>query len=153
TGLDPTSRAAVWAEVRCLNKELGMTIFLTTQYLEEADALADRLGIIAHGKLVAEGTPTALKRSIGSDVIVAKVAAGTAASVVGVVSGLAEVDRVETSGDEVVLSVAHGAAAISPVAVALAEAGVQVEGLTLRTPTLDDVFLHITGGRMQDDAA
>ena len=153
TGLDPTSRAAVWAEVRYLNEQLGMTIFLTTQYLEEADALADRLGIIAHGKLVAEGTPAALKRSIGSDVIVAKVAAGTAASVAGVVSGLAEVDRVETSGDEVVLSVAHGAAAISPVAVALAEAGIRVEGLTLRTPTLDDVFLHITGGRMQEDAA
>ena len=153
TGLDPTSRAAVWAEVRYLNQELGMTIFLTTQYLEEADALADRLGIIAHGKLVAEGTPTALKRSVGSDVIVAKVAAGTAAAVAGIVSGLAEVDRVETSGDEVVLSVAHGAAAISPVAVALAEAGVRVEGLTLRTPTLDDVFLHITGGRMQEDAA
>ena len=153
TGLDPTSRAAVWAEVRYLNEHLGITIFLTTQYLEEADALADRLGIIAHGTLVAEGTPSALKRSIGSDVIVAKVAAGTAASVAGVVSGLAEVERVEISGDEVVLSVAHGAAAISPVAVALAEAGVRVEGLTLRTPTLDDVFLHITGGRMQDDAA
>lgn len=153
TGLDPTSRAAVWAEVRYLNEQLGMTIFLTTQYLEEADALADRLGIIAHGKLVAEGTPAELKRSVGSDVIIAKVAAGTAGSVADVVSGLAEVDRVEASGDEVVLSVAHGAAAISPVAVALAEAGVQVEGLTLRTPTLDDVFLHITGGRMQDDAA
>jgi ABC-2 type transport system ATP-binding protein len=153
TGLDPTSRAAVWAEVRYLNEQLGMTIFLTTQYLEEADALANRVGIIAHGKLVAEGTPTELKRSIGSDVIVARVAAGSAARVAEVVAGLAEVERVETSGDEVVMSVARGPAAISPVAVALAEAGVVVEGLTLRTPTLDDVFLHITGGRMQEDAA
>ena len=153
TGLDPTSRAAVWAEVRYLNQELGMTIFLTTQYLEEADALANRVGIIAHGKLVAEGTPTELKRSIGSDVIIARVAAGTAAAVAEVVERLDEVERVETSGDEVVMSVAHGAAAISPVAVALAEAGAVVEGLTLRTPTLDDVFLRITGGRMQEDAA
>ncbi len=153
TGLDPTSRAAVWAEVRYLNEELGMTIFLTTQYLEEADALADRLGIIARGKLVAEGTPTELKRSIGSDVIVARVAPASAAQVAAVLSGLAEVERVETNGDEVMLSVANGATAISPVAVALAEAGVRVEGLTLRTPTLDDVFLHITGGRMQEDAA
>ena len=153
TGLDPTSRAAVWAEVRYLNEELGMTIFLTTQYLEEADALADRLGIIARGKLVAEGTPTELKRSIGSDVIVARVAPAIAAQVATVLSGLAEVERVETNGDEVMLSVANGATAISPVAVALAEAGVRVEGLTLRTPTLDDVFLHITGGRMQEDAA
>ncbi|MGB8857995.1 MAG: ATP-binding cassette domain-containing protein [Ilumatobacteraceae bacterium] len=152
TGLDPTSRAAVWAEVRYLNEQLGMTIFLTTQYLEEADALANRVGIIAHGKLVAEGTPAELKRSIGSDVIVARVAAGTARQVAEVVQRLDAVDRVESSGDEVVMSVAHGAAAISPVAVALAEAGVAVEGLTLRTPTLDDVFLHLTGGRMQEDA-
>ncbi len=153
TGLDPTSRAAVWAEVRYLNEQLGMTIFLTTQYLEEADALAHRVGIIAHGKLVTEGTPTELKRSLGSDVIVARVTAGTAATVATVVGRLTEVDRVETAGDEVVMSVANGAAAISPVAVALADAGVVVEGLTLRTPTLDDVFLHITGGRMQEDAA
>jgi len=152
TGLDPTSRAAVWAEVRYLNQQLGMTIFLTTQYLEEADALAHRVGIIAHGRLVGEGTPTELKRSIGSDVIVAKVAAAHAERVAAVAGALAEVDRVETSGDEVVMSVAHGAAAISPVAVALAEAAVPVEGLTLRTPTLDDVFLHLTGGRLQEDA-
>ncbi len=153
TGLDPTSRAAVWAEVRYLNEQLGMTIFLTTQYLEEADALAHRVGIIAHGKLVTEGTPSELKRSLGSDVIVARVTAGTAATVATVVGRLTQVDRVETAGDEVVMSVANGAAAISPVAVALAEAGVVVEGLTLRTPTLDDVFLHITGGRLQEDAA
>ncbi|HAN36245.1 MAG: ATP-binding cassette domain-containing protein [Ilumatobacteraceae bacterium] len=153
TGLDPTSRAAVWAEVRYLNQELGMTIFLTTQYLEEADALANRVGIIAHGRLVAEGTPSDLKRSIGSDVIVARVARGTAAQVAQAVAGLADVARVEIAGDEVTMSVAHGASAISPVAVALADAGLAVEGLTLRTPTLDDVFLHMTGGRMQEDAA
>src|SRR3984957_8742406 len=64
TGLDPSSRAGVWAEVRRLNVELGMTIFLTTQYLEEADALADRVGIISEGRLVAEGTPDALKHSV-----------------------------------------------------------------------------------------
>ncbi|MCY7298500.1 MAG: ATP-binding cassette domain-containing protein [Ilumatobacteraceae bacterium] len=153
TGLDPTSRAAVWAEVRYLNQELGMTIFLTTQYLEEADALANRVGIIAHGKLVAEGTPTELKRSIGSDVIIARVAPGAAGDVAAIVDRVQAVERVETSGVEVVMSVANGAAAISPVAVALAEAGVVVEGLTLRTPTLDDVFLHLTGGRMQEGAA
>lgn len=130
-----------------------MTIFLTTQYLEEADALANRVGIIAHGRLVAEGTPSDLKRSIGSDVIVARVARGTAAQVAQAVAGLADVARVEIAGDEVTMSVAHGASAISPVAVALADAGLAVEGLTLRTPTLDDVFLHMTGGRMQEDAA
>jgi ABC-2 type transport system ATP-binding protein len=152
TGLDPTSRAAVWDEVRHLNEALGMTIFLTTQYLEEADALADRVGIIADGRLVAEDTPEALKRSIGSDVIVAKVRHEILEAVVAAISGLAEVERVEGSGDEVVMSVANGAAAISPVAVTLANAGLHVEGLTLRTPTLDDVFLHITGGRLQKEA-
>ncbi len=73
TGLDPLSRSAVWNEIRRLNSELGMTIFLTTQYLDEADALADRVGIIDGGRLVAEGTPAALKRSIGKDLIVADV--------------------------------------------------------------------------------
>ena len=153
TGLDPTSRIAVWDEVRRLNSEVGMTIFLTTQYLEEADALADRVGIIANGLLVAEDTPDALKRSIGSDVIVARVATSAAEAVVAAVSALEPVEGTEVSGHEVVISVADGPAAISPVAVAIAQAGVRVEGLTLRTPTLDDVFLHITGGRLQEDDA
>ena len=80
---------------------------------------------------------------------------GWGARVATVVGALPQVDRAEasteTSCDEVIMSVAHGAAAISPVAVALAEAGITVEGLTLRTPTLDDVFLHMTGGRMQEE--
>jgi ABC-2 type transport system ATP-binding protein len=72
TGLDPISRARVWAEARRLNRDLGMTIFLTTQYLEEADELADRVGIIDRGRMVAEGRPADLKRSVGADVIVAR---------------------------------------------------------------------------------
>jgi ABC-2 type transport system ATP-binding protein len=76
TGLDPASRARVWEEVRRLNHEDGITIFLTTQYLEEADELADRVGIIDHGHLITEGTPTELKRSQGSDVIVARLDGG-----------------------------------------------------------------------------
>ncbi|MEZ5273497.1 MAG: ATP-binding cassette domain-containing protein [Ilumatobacteraceae bacterium] len=153
TGLDPTSRAAVWAEVRYLNQQLGMTIFLTTQYLEEADSLAHRVGIISQGRLVAEGTPAELKRSVGSDLVIATVATGSAQAAAQAVQGVDEVTRVEVSDDEVVMAVTHGARAVSPVAVALAEAGVEVEGLTLRTPTLDDVFLHITGGRLKEDAA
>ena len=72
TGLDPISRASVWQEVQRLNDDLGMTILLTTQYLEEADELADRVGIVDHGRLVAEGTPTELKRTIGTDMVVAR---------------------------------------------------------------------------------
>jgi ABC-2 type transport system ATP-binding protein len=153
TGLDPSSRAAVWNEVRRLNIERGMTIFLTTQYLEEADALADRVGIIARGRIVAEGTPTQLKRSVGSDLIIVRCRPGDSQEVARVLSTLDNLGTIESSADEVVIAVQRGAKAISPVAVALSEAGITVEGLTLRTPTLDDVFLHVTGERMGEEAA
>lgn len=144
TGLDPASRARVWAEIRRLNQQLGMTIFLTTQYLEEADELAHRVGIIDHGRIVAEGTPAELKRSVGSDVIVARVD-GDAARVRQVVPGVPGVHGVEAHRNELVIATSDGAAVISPVAVALAGSGVAVRDLTLRTPTLDDVFLELTG--------
>ncbi len=152
TGLDPSSRAAVWEEVRRLNEQRGTTIFLTTQYLEEADALADRVGIIAKGHIVAEGTPADLKRSVGSDVIIAKGQPGDAEHIKQALAAVAGLGSIESAGDEVVISVINGAKAISPVAVALSERGIVIEGLTLRTPTLDDVFLHVTGERMGDDA-
>lgn len=151
TGLDPASRASVWDEVRYLNEQLSMTIFLTTQYLEEADELAHRVAIIAHGKIVAEGTPTDLKRSIGADVIAARVGNGQGADAARVVRAISGLDHVEVKGDQILIGAANGAAAISPVAVALAEARINVTELTLRTPTLDDVFLETTGLRMQDD--
>jgi ABC-2 type transport system ATP-binding protein len=148
TGLDPASRARVWSEIRRLNQQLGITIFLTTQYLEEADELAGRVGIIDQGVIVAEGTPAELKRSVGSDVIVARVDgdAGRARSAVAAVPG---VRGVEAHGHELVVAAADGAAAISPVAVALAGCGVAVRDLTLRTPTLDDVFLELTGTHIE----
>ena len=152
TGLDPSSRAAVWDEVRRLNEQRGVTIFLTTQYLEEADALADRVGIIARGRIVAEGTPADLKRSVGSDVIIAKGQPGDTERIEKVLQSVEGVGSIEAAGDEVVISAANGAKAISPVAVALSEAGIVVEGLTLRTPTLDDVFLHVTGERMGEES-
>jgi ABC-2 type transport system ATP-binding protein len=146
TGLDPVSRARVWDEVRRLNDTLGMTIFLTTQYLEEADALAGRVGIIDHGKIVAEGTPTELKRSIGSDVIIARVD-GDAAGLCPIVQHLDGVAAVEAHRDELKVTTDDGPATISPVAVALSNCGVPIRDLTLRTPTLDDVFLELTGSR------
>ncbi len=150
-GLDPVSRASVWDEVRYLNTALGMTIFLTTQYLEEADALANRVGIIDHGKLVSEGTPVDLKRSIGADVIIAKLDKGQGDRVGSVLHDISGVERVEVNGDEVTVSVDNGGTAISPIAIRLAERGIMVVELTLRTPTLDDVFLHATGARMRGE--
>ncbi len=151
TGLDPISRSTVWEEVRRINRDLGMTIFLTTQYLEEADHLAGRVGIINQGKIVAEDTPDALKRSIGSDVIVARIA-GDAAVAAAECQKLRGVAEAEIHGDELTLSVSQGPAVIGPVAIALNGCGVEVRELTLRTPTLDDVFLHYTGLRFEAEA-
>jgi ABC-2 type transport system ATP-binding protein len=148
TGLDPVSRAQVWSEVRRLNQQLGMTIFLTTQYLEEADELAHRVGIIDAGKIVAEGTPDDLKRSVGSDVIVARVD-GEAATVLEVVESVPGVTSVEAHGNELFIATGNGSASISPVAVALASTELAVRELTLRTPTLDDVFLDLTGTHIE----
>jgi ABC-2 type transport system ATP-binding protein len=148
TGLDPASRARVWAEIRRLNQELGMTIFLTTQYLEEADELAHRVGIIDRGRIVAEGTPAELKRSVGSDVIVARVD-GDAMEARRAVEAVPGVRSVEAHGGELVIAADDGAAAISPVAVALAGRALAVRDLTLRTPTLDDVFLELTGSHIE----
>jgi ABC-2 type transport system ATP-binding protein len=151
TGLDPVSRLRVWSEVRRLNAELGMTIFLTTQYLEEADALADRVGIIDRGRIVAEGTPDDLKRTVGTDVIVARVD-GDASLVASSVATVDGVRGVEAHGNELVVATDNGSATISPVALALASCGVRVRDLTLRTPTLDDVFLDLTGTHIEGES-
>jgi ABC-2 type transport system ATP-binding protein len=151
TGLDPSSRAKVWEEVQRLNTELGMTIFLTTQYLEEADALADRVGIIDHGKIIAEGTPAELKRSIGADVIAVRVAdVARAEPVIAAVPGI---DAVESRGDEILAATSDGPGHVSPLIVALADADIPVRSLTLREPSLDDVFLTLTGQHLEGEAA
>jgi ABC-2 type transport system ATP-binding protein len=152
TGLDPVSRARVWEEVRRLNRHLGTTIFLTTQYLEEADALADRVGIIDHGRIIADGHPDELKRSLGSDVVVAEVD-GDPAPAVASVRGLAGVDHVEARGTELKIGVKDGPSALSPIAIALHGCGVPVRNLTLRIPTLDDVFLELTGAHILEAEA
>jgi len=150
TGLDPISRTKVWGEVRQLNDDLGMTVFLTTQYLEEADELADRVGIINHGRLAAEGRPADLKREIGTDVIVAHVDSIERAT--AAVQDIPGVDSIESHGDEISIGTAAGASLISPVAVALADGDVGVGDIALRTPTLDDVFVSVTGERLAEAA-
>jgi ABC-2 type transport system ATP-binding protein len=149
TGLDPVSRARMWEEVRRLNRELGMTIFLTTQYLEEADQLADRVGIISNGRVVAEGPPDRLKRSLGEDVIVVGVDGDrtAAAAAVRYSSG---VQGVEICGDELLVTTLDAPATLGSVAVAVSSAAT-IRYLTMRTPTLDDVFLELTGNRIEID--
>ncbi len=149
TGLDPVSRSSVWAEVRRLNRDYGITIFLTTQYLEEADELADRVGIIANGLIKAEGEPDALKREIGADLIQAEVD-GDIAAAADAVRAIEGIDDVQIHNNELAVVTTDGAGLIAQVAVALNGCGVPVRSLTLRTPTLDDVYLHVTGSHFAD---
>ena len=152
TGLDPISRSNVWDEVRRINHDLGVTIFLTTQYLEEADALADRVGIINHGALAAEGTPTELKRAMGSDIIIAQVD-GDPDVACDAVRNLDGVNQLDQRGSELMIRVSNGAAYIGPVALALHQRGVEVKEIKMHTPTLDDVFLNVTGARFEEVTA
>jgi ABC-2 type transport system ATP-binding protein len=149
TGLDPLSRASVWAEIRRLNDELGMTIFLTTQYLDEADALAHRVGIIARGRVVAQGSPDELKHSIGRDRIVADVD-GDDPGVLATLRTLEGVEAVTREAGRIVVSTSDGPAELSPVAIALGSTSLRVKSLTLRTPTLDDVFMELTGTHIEE---
>ena len=148
TGLDPVSRKAIWEEVAKLNQE-GTTVFLTTQYLEEADQLADRVGIISGGKLVAEGTPQALKAEVGRPHL--------------------ELSLVEQQGNEsraesilsrfgrslpardgiLMVEVERGSSEIGPIIVALNQEGLEVESLDLVQPSLDDVFVQKTGQHLE----
>ena len=148
TGLDPHSRTAVWSEVRRLNRELGMTIFLTTQYLEEADTLADRVGIIVSGRLMAEGTPAALKHSVGHDVVVAEVD-GEGTRALETLRSCEGLEPAWSSDGTITVTTLDGPAALGTVAVALGRTGLHIRSLTMRTPTLDDVFMEMTGSRIE----
>ena len=147
TGLDPVSRAKVWEEVRYVNDELGTTIFLTTQYLEEADELADRVGIISDGLLVAEGTPEELKRRIGADVITVDVD-GPGQAAVDALEGTSGVSSVHELDGSVQVVTDDGAGLVGAVVVTLHDAGITVRNISVRRPTLDDVFLEMTGAHL-----
>ena len=149
TGLDPVSRKTIWEEVQSLNDD-GTTVFLTTQYLEEADQLADNVAIIDQGKIVAEGTPDSLKTEIGNPHIQLQLAAGSIARAEEV---LAEVGKLlpPRDGRTVLVEVENGAADIPRVVRALDDAGIAVDSLELVRPTLDDVFVAKTGHHLEKD--
>jgi ABC-2 type transport system ATP-binding protein len=150
TGLDPQSRSALWAEVERLSREDGVTVFLTTQYLEEADVLADRVGIIDHGKLVAEGTPTALKAGIGQVSLEATPAnPNDREKLAGVLSKFGE--PAAASPKSVAVRLAAGAEQLADVVRALDADGIEVAELQLHQPSLDDVFLQQTGRSLEGE--
>jgi ABC-2 type transport system ATP-binding protein len=143
TGLDPVSRKTIWEEVRTLNDE-GTTVFLTTQYLEEADQLADNVGIIDSGRIVAEGTPESLKAEVGNPHIQLLLEEGSIAKAEEVCSRIGRL-LPPVDGRTVLVEVENGAAEIPRVVRALDEAGVEIGSLELVRPTLDDVFVAKTG--------
>lgn len=152
TGLDPASRRDVWEEVRRLNRELGMTIFLTTQYLEEADELADVVAIIDNGAIAIEGSPAKLKASVGTESInVAFDSRETAENARAELGDMA--DTIQTDRDTVRLYMNQAAQTIPAVVNRLQQANLNPISLTLTQPTLDDVFLQVTGQRLQAEAA
>jgi len=150
TGLDPQSRSALWAEVERLSREDGVTVFLTTQYLEEADVLADRVGIIDHGKLVAEGTPTALKAGIGQVSLEATPAnPNDREKLAAALSRFGE--PAAASPKSVAVRLAAGAEQLADVVRALDADGIEVAELQLHQPSLDDVFLQQTGRSLEGE--
>jgi ABC-2 type transport system ATP-binding protein len=151
TGLDPQSRTALWEEVARLVKEEGMTVFLTTQYLEEADIMADRVGIIDHGEIVAEDTPAALKAEIGRPTVeVVPLNSGDWAAISEVFQRFGELVNAVNSG--VAVRLRPGIDDLADVIRALDAANLRVSNVQLHAPTLDDVFLAKTGRSLEGAA-
>ncbi len=152
TGLDPISRDAIWRYVRELNTREGVTFFLTTQYMEEADRLAHEVAIMHQGRIVAQGTPAALKASIGTDVITVHIdGADQRERAADALRGFDGASEIKTLEDSIVVYAKDGRRAIARIVLMLDEANVQVGEVALAHPTLDDVFLRKTGHHIVDD--
>ncbi len=148
TGLDPASRVTVWDEVRRINAS-GATVFLTTQYLEEADQLCDRIAIIDDGTIVAQGTPDALKSELGSDVVTVGLEADHHDGARVVLGKVPNLDHITDAAEGLAVYVDDGAAAVPDIVHLLVEAGIRPGAITLSRPSLDDVFLAATGRRIE----
>ncbi|MEV5690887.1 ATP-binding cassette domain-containing protein [Micromonospora globbae] len=150
TGLDPQSRAHMWDEIRRLRTD-GMTVFITTHYLDEADALCDRIAIMDHGEVVAEGTPADLKREISGDVVQVGLDITTTPQAAQALDGEAYVRKLETVDDGGLrLYVEEGATAIPQILRRLDQAGLALHSIELHRPSLDDVFLTKTGRSLRE---
>jgi ABC-2 type transport system ATP-binding protein len=145
TGLDPEARATMWDELGRLAGDERLTILLTTHYLEEADRLAERVGIVSRGRLVVEGRPDALKRDLRGEAVTVELADGQGDSAVAIVQGITDVHEVLLDGRHLRARVDHGAAAVPTILSALEGGGVPVAAVTIARPSLDDVYLHYTG--------
>ena len=152
TGLDPHSRANLWEHILRLRKEHGTTIFLTTHYLEEADAMTERVMILDHGRIIADGHPDGLKSGLGGDRVVLTTANETAALRAAEIAGRTS-SEFSTNGTTVSLRVGNGTAVLPGLLRALEGAGLEVLTAEVRRPTLDDVFLSLTGRSLREEDA
>ena len=148
TGLDPASRITVWDEIRRIN-DAGATVFLTTQYLEEADKLCDRLAIIDAGQIVAEGTPEVLKAGLGADVVSIALDGADPDTTQRALDGLVGLERVVPEPGGLALYVSDGAGSIAEIVRRLHLNGLRVGAISVARPSLDDVFLQATGRRLE----
>jgi oleandomycin transport system ATP-binding protein len=148
TGLDPASRLALWDLVGRTVQD-GTTVLLTSQYLEEVDRLASLIAVLQHGRVIAEGAPAELKARVGGHVIAARVPAAQVGRAKAALSSMGKV-RVDAEG---VVVPAHGKAGLTEAMTRLTDAGIQVDELAFRSPTLDEAFLHLTNGGNHDEAA
>ncbi len=147
-GLDVQTRAATWNYIKLLKKEFGMTLFMTTHYLEEADALCDRIAIIDHGKIVVTGDPEELKDNLGGDIITLSIQGD--ADVSGLVSEIEHVKEVKKQSEEYLVKAENGELAGPLIIDALRKKGHVVTRLSLTKPTLNEVYLDYTGKSMRD---
>lgn len=152
-GLDPASRHAIWNEVRRLNRDEDVTVFLTTQYLEEADQLVDRVAIIDHGRIVAQGTPESLKASIGADVVTVAVPSERVDEARNALRALEGLKDAQTDRAGLTLFVSNGSGTVAGVIRLLDQASVPVGPVAVSSPTLDEVFLRATGSRLEGSDA
>ncbi len=149
TGLDPASRQTIWDEVARLNREEGITVFLTTQYLEEADRLCERVGIIDHGRMVAMGSPAELKAEIGAEVLTFTVEPESIESARAALSSLPGLKEIQEGYTELNVFLSGGEGAVANAIRLLDDAKVAVTAVKMSTPSLDEVFLRATGSRLE----
>jgi ABC-2 type transport system ATP-binding protein len=141
----------MWEHIRALRADLGTTVFLTTHYLDEADALCDRVFIIDHGVIAATGTPDELKRQVSGDVVTLRVNGATEAAR-SLLATQPIVREVSVADEELRLTVEHGEEALPVLLRVLDGAGITMSAISLSRPTLDDVFLTLTGRSLRDDS-
>lgn len=147
-GLDPQTRKHIWEHVKRIKKEHGITIVLTTHYMDEADGLCDRIAIIDHGKIIALDKPENLKNSLGGDII--RIRSGDDKKLEGLLKTLKEVKGTQSVGGEIIVRLENAEKRIADIVILAKEHKIHISSVSINKPTLDDVFLHYTGRTIRD---